>query len=148
MTLRRPRSRVDVILGRVFAALFAVGVATCAGTFVYLNRGAFLRPADVEVAQPAAAVRDARSLLAAPHRGREVLEPSALPPSLRLPGLRYANVDRDHVDLVLARNPDVALGARIWALHHRPHLDTPTRYRDIFFYRYTNDAPETVDNIP
>jgi hypothetical protein len=65
-----------------------------------------------------------------------------------LKDLRYAKVPPDHIDLIVARNPDWAVGARIWSVRHRPHRDEPTRYPDIHFFRYTHELPEVPDNIP
>ncbi|HKR64910.1 MAG TPA: hypothetical protein VJZ00_14345 [Thermoanaerobaculia bacterium] len=126
--------------------------AVLAIAFWPMTRGAFTSAEDVRVAVVADAVRDARALIAArdaaPARYDTMIEPASLPTSLRIPSLRYAQVHADHIDLVLARNPDTAVGARIWAVKHRPHHDRPTRYADIYFFRYTNDAAESPDNIP
>jgi len=110
-------------------------------------RWAFVDADDVHFEQPRAAVKDARRLLATQDESPFV-RPAAIPLSLRIPGLRFARLHRDHVDLVLARNPDWLVGARIWSVQHRPHRDTPTRYPEIYFFRYTNDASETPGNIP
>lgn len=130
----------------VLAVLVVIPVRMCA------RSGAFTSAEDVEVAQPELAVRDARALvadrLAHPSKYGPSTEPGTLPPSLRLRGLRYAKVHADHVDLVLARNPDWSAGARIWIVNHRPHRDQPTRYRDIHFFRYAHEMPESVENIP
>jgi hypothetical protein len=115
-------------------------------------RAAFTSARDIRIAQPDLAVRDARALVEDrvrhPERYGPFTEPESLPSSLRIANLRYAKVHDDHVDLVVARNPDVSVGARIWSVGHRPHHDRPTRYRDVYFFRYTNDAPVSIDNIP
>jgi hypothetical protein len=104
------------------------------------------------VAHPGAAVRDARALIddraKHPEKYGPFTEPEALPESLRIAGLRYAKVHRDHVDLVVARNPDWSVGARIWSVAHRPHRDAATRYPDIYFFRYANERAESAENIP
>jgi hypothetical protein len=102
----------------------------------------------VHVADPAAAVRDARALIGDPAKHAEWLRAEELPPSLRLPNLHHANVHSDQVDLILARNPDHSIGARIWATRHRPHHDRPLPYRDIWFYHYNNDMAVSPDNLP
>jgi hypothetical protein len=112
----------------------------------------FTGPGDVVVANPSRAVSDARQLINeqshSPNR-KPLFEPSELPESLRLPGLRYAIAHKDHLDLVLARNPDLSVGARIWSMDSkREHRDRPTKYTEIFFYEYNNDYEETPDNIP
>jgi hypothetical protein len=132
---------------RAWVMTTALALAGCE-----MFRGAFTRPEDLVVDRPAEAVAAARVMIEEqrkdPERHRGFLWPAALPEPLRVQGLRYAHVHRDHVDLVLARNPDVELGARIWAADHRPHADEATRYGDIHFFRYSNDALERPDNIP
>ncbi len=112
----------------------------------------FLDADDIRVADPASAVRDARALIvdrnAHPEKYGEWTLPDRLPASLRLEGLRYAKVHADHVDLVLARNPDWSHGARIWGERHRPHRDQPTRYRDIYYFRFAHESARSVGNIP
>lgn len=128
------------------AVMVVIPVRLCA------RSGAFTSADDVEVAQPELAVRDARALVADrnanPAKYGPYTDPEALPPSLRIRNLRYAKVHEDHVDLVIARNPDWAVGARIWSVKHRPHHDQPTRYRDIHFFRYAHEMPESMKNIP
>jgi hypothetical protein len=132
---------------RAWMAAALMGLARCE-----MLRGAFTRPGDLVVDRPAEAVAAARAMIAEqrqdPEKHAGFLYAAALPAPLRVKGLRYAHVHRDHVDLVLARNPDVEVGGRIWAADHRPHEDEATRYADIHFFRYTNDAPERPDNIP
>lgn len=139
----------DRLLPKVFLALVIFVVA--GGITLYTWQAivpAFTNAGDVHVTDPVAAVRDARALIAVPSAHREWIMPDELPPTLRLPHLHHANVHDDHVDLILARNPDASIGARIWAERHRPHHDQPTRYRDIWFYGYTNDLPVGESNIP
>lgn len=133
--------RVRLIVGLLFyvaAVTFGCG-------------GPFTSERDLVVENPSAAVRDARAMIE--ERGRNPAKyevwvaPEDAPRSLQVPKLLHLNVHEDHVDLVLARNPDWNVGGRIWAEVHRPHNDHVTRYPDIFFYDYTNDAPETPDNI-
>ena len=116
------------------------------------TKGVFTDAEDVEVREPGQAVRDARALIADrnahPEKYGPATEPQALPPSLQLPKLRYALIHDDHVDLVFYRNPDASKGARIWSTRHRPHRNQPTRYPEIWFYRFDHDAPQSIDNIP
>lgn len=116
-------------------------------------RGLFTGPNDIKIADSARAVTDARRLIevqrANPETNPALLEIGDLPDSLRLPGLRYALVYDDHLDLILARNPDWKIGARIWSADSkRKHAYTPTKYPEVFFYRYNNDDPESPENIP
>jgi hypothetical protein len=142
-------------LDRVAARTLVVGISVVVSAiawFVWITRGAFTSPSDIRVADPALAVQAARELVA-----RKQLDPTAygdftesrdLPPSLRLRDLKYAKVHVDHIDLVLARNPDVSIGARIWALKHRAHQDRPTSYPEIWFFRYASEAKAGPTNIP
>ena len=136
----------------VFGGLCLALVSTCAVAFWPMVRGAFTSPRDILVARPDMAVRDARALIEDrakhPERYGSFTEPESLPESLRIAGLRYAKVHDDHVDLVVARNPDSSVGARIWRIRHRPHRDRITRYPDIYFFQYTHESPESPENIP
>ncbi|HEX7313115.1 MAG TPA: hypothetical protein VF297_04310 [Pyrinomonadaceae bacterium] len=130
------------------AFIVLAAVAAVSGLF----KGAFTGPDDVQLADPARAVADARRLIAeqgtSPDSDKALREPGELPESLRLPGLRYSFVHEDHLDLVLARNPDWNIGARIWSADaSRRHADQPTKYPEVFFFRYTNDAEESAANI-
>lgn len=137
----------------MFAVLCAAVVATCGVAFWPMLRGAFTSPRDIEVAHPEIAVRDARALIEDrakhPHKYGPFTPAESLPESLRIADLRYAKVHDDHVDLVVARNPDWAVGARIWSVRpQRPHRDHATRYKDVYFFRYTHESPESPHNIP
>ncbi len=138
--------RADRLLARFFIAAFAAAATTIAVVFLWLNRGAWTTADDVVVANSAAVVRDARTLIAT--RIGHMVPPTELPPSLRIRGLMWANIHHGHIDLVIARNPDISMGARIWPPQHGPHHDRPTRYRDIYFYRYEHEAPVSADNLP
>lgn len=127
----------------LIAALFLAGSTGC---------GFFTGPRDIEVANPTQAVLDARKLIAEQRRKPDsspVRDPDALPESLRIPGLRWAIIHSDHVDLVMYHHPDGEKGARIWSLDAtREHKDQSTRYPDVYFFLYDNDTPESPDNIP
>jgi hypothetical protein len=130
--------------------LVAIGALVAGGPVLVLSvlgAGACTTEADLVVERPAEAVAAARAQIAGQREERYFLRPEQLPEALRIRGLRYAHVHRDHVDLVLARNPDWEVGGRIWAAGHRPHADAASRYPEIHFYQYTNDAPESPDNI-
>ena len=117
--------------------------------------GAFVRAGDVHVRDSAAAVRDARQLIESFRQSARAdetarhLRPEQLPKTLRIPKLRYANVFRDHVNLVLGRNPDWSVGARVWSSDATTvHADQPTSYPDIYFFQYSNDIPVSPQNLP
>jgi hypothetical protein len=87
------------------------------------------------------------------------IEDAQAPAALRIPpigssqgafivGAREVYVASDHVDVVLIRHTDGHGGARVWAATSRAHKDTPTRYKDIAFFLYDKETPESADNIP
>jgi len=109
-------------------------------------------PDDIVVANPAQMIADARRMINEktndPKAHKGWLYPATLSPSLKLPGLVYAEVFPDHMNFVVARNPDWQTGARVWGTNSvRQHADKKTRYPDIYFFSYTNDRPESPDNI-
>jgi hypothetical protein len=122
-------------------------------TFVLVLKSRLERRLEPELANPAALVAEARRLLEhqrlEPKRYEDWLLDEAIPAALRFPELAYVNVHGDHVDLVTLRSPDGPMGLRIWAANAtRPHADRPTRYPDIFRFSYTNDVPESPENLP
>ena len=128
----------------------AVGLAL--SLLVLAGCGAFTGPGDVVVADPAQAISDAHRLMEEkrndPTKYQGWIKPPDLPPSLQIKGLIYAQVFDDHVNLVLARNPDWQTGGRIWKRDAtRNHLDKPTKYPGITFFAYTNDLPAKPDNL-
>jgi hypothetical protein len=113
--------------------------------------GFFTGPKDVRLADPKGAVADARKLIAEEREkpNKPLRPPDELPLSLRFPGLRWAVIESDHIDLVMYHDPDVTSGARIWSIDtKREHKDEPTRYPDVYFFDYNNDAPKSPDNLP
>lgn len=142
----------DRIAAAMFGALCITAIIACALAFWPMLRGAFTSPRDILIANPDAAVRDARALIQNrvehPEKYDLLTNPESLPQSLHIPHLRYAKVHQDHVDLVVARNPDWSVGARIWSVQHRPHRDRTTRYPGVHFFRYTHELPESPLNIP
>src|SRR6185295_10698518 len=128
--------RTKTSYGLVLVLIIAGGVL-CACGFV---KPIFTGPRDVIVADPSRALSDARRLINEhannPNR-KPLFEPQELPESLQLPGLLYAIVHGDHLDLILGHNPDLTAGARIWSPDSkRTHRDRATKYPEIFFYQY------------
>ena len=114
--------------------------------------GAMKGPGDIVVANPVQMVADARRMISEKANDTKVhkgwIYPATLPASLQIPGLVYAEVYPDHMNFVIARNPDWKTGARVWAANcARQHTDRKTTYADIHFFSYTNDRPESPDNI-
>ena len=112
--------------------------------------GSLVRPGSIKVADSMRTVADARKLIAEEREkpSKPMRAPDELPESLRIPGLRYADIHDDHVNLVLYHDPMVTRGARIWSSDtKRQHRDTPTKYPDVYFFDYTKDAPKAPDNI-
>jgi hypothetical protein len=130
------------------SVVLVIALTSCMG--LGLAQGACTGPSDLVIEDPKQAVQDAHALIAKQKQvggNAEFLNPEQLPHSLRVRGLRWAHVHHDHVDLVLARNPDWEVGGRIWAPGHRLHKDPPARYDGVHFFQHTNDAPESPDNI-
>jgi hypothetical protein len=126
---------------RLMAVTLLAGLTGC---------GSLVRPGSIKVADSTRAVADARKLIAEEREkpSKPMRAPEELPESLRIPGLRYADIHDDHVNLVLYHDPMVTRGARIWSLDtKREHRDTPTKYPDVYFFDYTKDAPKAPDNI-
>lgn len=126
-------------------------------TIIFLSCCSLLTgPSNIRVENPQQAVSDARRLIEESRKLDKELEPypkyipvSELPESLRISGLEFAHVYEDHLELVLARNPDWKLGVRIWSTDlTRQHADQKTKYADIYFFNYNKELPEAPDNIP
>src|SRR4030095_3988208 len=130
-----------IVLRAIIAAILLAGLTGC---------GFLVRPGSVKVADPTRAVADARKLISEEREkpSRPMRAPEELPDSLRIPGLRYADIYDDHINLVLYHDPMDTRGARIWSLDtKREHKDTPTKYPDVYFFDYNKDAPKAPDNI-
>jgi hypothetical protein len=113
--------------------------------------GFFVGPKDIKLSEATRGVADARKLIAEQRANpsKPILQGDEVPESLRFPALRWVIIETDHVDLVVYHDPDVTRGARIWSLDaKRQHEDKPTRYPDVYFYDYNNDAPQSPDNLP
>jgi hypothetical protein len=136
----------------------AFGVLTLAvvgiGLLYLYSIGAFIDASDIQFENPALAVQDARQLIAAFRseetsngRGQHVRVEDA-PKSLSIPNLRWVEVHEDHVNLILGRNPDMCLGARIWSADTTTnHADEATAYPEIYYFRYCNDLPTSPTNL-
>ena len=119
------------------------------------STGAFIRARHVNVPSPERAVADARRLIADFQKTRKAGQESKwlrieeLPESLKIPKLRFAAVFTNHLNLVMGRNPDWSVGARIW-LDRPPERssDQPTRFPGVYFYEYCNDFPTSASNHP
>jgi hypothetical protein len=146
------RRTADVWFTRLFVSAAFVLLGGFGYALMHMNAGAFTRSSDIRIDQPEVTVRDARSLIAMKNQNPgafgDFTEPEKLPASLRIHGLRYAKVHADHVDLVVARSPDVSIGTRIWAMSHRTNHDETTRYAGIYFFRYDHESPQSESNIP
>ncbi len=110
------------------------------------------KPDDIVLGDPALAVSEARRMIAEkqadPGLYSNWINPQDLPASLRLAGLKCAIVHKDHVDLLIVRIPDWWAGARIWSANSTTrHADKPTLYQDVFFFTYSNDSPDSPENI-
>jgi len=117
----------------------------------HVGSGPFFSARHLVFNNPEAAVSDARIIIktiGSKPAEHWIIGPNDLPETLRIPKLRYALAFEDHLSLVASRNPDWEIGARIWAESAtRHHEDTPTKYKDIYFYKYCNDYNESPKNI-
>lgn len=114
--------------------------------------GVSMGPDDLFFDNPDQAIIDSRKMIADknqhPEKYTNWIYSQNLPESLRIPHLKYAMVYDDHINLVLTRNPDWILGARIWSKNaSKNHQDKVSRYKEIYFFQYTNDLPESPENI-
>ena len=141
--------RIGGLAGCLLLVLVALGLIYSCAT------GAFVRARHVELAFPGQAVADARTLMVDFQRTRKAgqetkwLRADELPESLKIPRLRLAAIFTNHLNVVMGRNPDWSVGARIWLDRPPPHTgDQPTRYPDVYFYEYCNDFPASVSNHP
>jgi hypothetical protein len=122
-----------------------------------------LRPEHIVVADPQAFVREAEALIqkraarAGDQRDRDWIDEEHLPEALRIrkvavprfmASVREAQVEADHLDLVLFRHTDGYGGARVWAAKELSPRDTKTQYRDIYLFNYSKELPTSPDNIP
>ncbi|MFH1458992.1 MAG: hypothetical protein ABIG64_01280 [Candidatus Omnitrophota bacterium] len=113
---------------------------------------AAIGPDNIVIENPTQAVIDARKMIEEkindPEKYTDWIQPAKLPKSLRIEKLQFAMVFDDHISLVLSRNPDWNIGVRIWSSDSLiEHNDKPTKYKNIYFYEYTNDLQESPDNI-
>jgi hypothetical protein len=139
--MRLFRFSKQAVIRELTLVLLLPGLAGC---------GFLVRPGSITVADPIRAVADARKLISEERAkpSRPMRAPEELPESLRIPGLRYADIHDDHINLVLYHDPMDTRGARIWSLDtKREHKDTPTKYPDVYFFDYNKDAPRAADNI-
>ena len=134
-------SKRKIILAGLAPMALIVGVSSC---------GFLIRPSSIKLNDSARAVADARKLIADERQNpsRPMRSPNELPESLRIPGLRWADIWEDHINLVMYHDPMVTRGARIWSVNStREHKDTPTKYPDVYFFDYNQDAPKAPDNL-
>ena len=125
---------------------------TIVTSLAVMGCGRKLGPEDIVFQNPAQAVIDARQLIhdkqANPKLYANWIYSKDLPKSLQIPDLNCAVVHEDHVDLLITRIPDWWVGARIWSPSStQKHLDKKTKYTDIYFFTYSNDFPDSPENL-
>lgn len=137
-------------LGALLVCIFVVP-----GCWYLWKSGAFNSAKTVVMKNAEVSVRDARALIMEfrtngdPAERAKHFSPEDLPKSLQIPHLRYAYVFRDRINLVMGRNPDWSIGARIWSADATTkHEDKPTAYPEVFFFQYCNDIPVSPTNQP
>ena len=109
-------------------------------------------PADIVFQNPSQAVIDARQLIQDkkeyPKLYTDWLYQKDIPKSLLCDNFKCAVVHDDHVNILITKIPDWWVGARIWSTNStRTHSDKNTSYPDIYFFTYSNDFPDSPDNI-
>lgn len=117
-----------------------------------LGCGKKLGPADIVFQNPSQAVADARQLIQNKQENPKLytdwLFQKDLPESLHCANFKCAVVHKDHMDLLIAKIPDWWVGARIWSTNStQTHSDKNTMYPDIYFFTYSNDFPDSPENI-
>ena len=150
LALARVNSDVMRLIGYSKGRIIVTGLAPMALIIGVTSCGFWVRPSSIKLNDPARAVADARKLIADERENpsRPMRAPDELPESLRIPGLRWADIWEDHINLVMYHDPMVTRGARIWSLNStRGHKDTPTKYPDVYFFDYNQDAPRAPDNL-
>lgn len=145
--------RIAIVFGVIILAF--VSAAAIIGVLYSCATGAFVRAKDINFSNPEQAVSDAQQFIRDFEKSKRTDEKGRwiaggdLPASLRINKLRYAVVFTNHLNLVMGRNPDWSIGARIWSIDSvTPHDDQPTKYKDIFFFEYCNDLPLSQKNQP
>lgn len=145
---------------RIITALCAIlAVIALAGgllalAFVYVwpldFRSDWQKPAEQHMARHLHDLqRDRDALLksfrsAKPHT---TLKPESLPESLRVPGLIYALVQRDHITLILYHSPDTDSGLRIWKSGMPADFaDQATSIPFVTRFTYCDDYPASPAN--
>lgn len=131
----RVMNRITVLLCLTSLALLSIGC----------SRGNDAARAHLAEYQPKL-VSDASSVIGR-FGGSQIVKSLDLPPSLRLPGLRFAQTQLTHVNLIIRKNPDTVSGYRVW-------LDGPTdEYADkqtdipnVTRFSYCNDYPVSPQN--
>jgi hypothetical protein len=77
------------------------------------------------------------------------LNSSAIPASLAIPHLCFAEIWPTHVNLVLYANPDTVSGFRVWpSKPNAEYHDTDTSLAFVKRYRYCDDYPISSSNRP
>jgi len=91
--------------------------------------------------------RDALLLKYYMSKPNTTVKPESLPDSLRVPGLIYALVQRDHITLILYHSPDTESGFRIWqSAMPADFADQATSIPFITRFTYCDDYPASPAN--
>jgi hypothetical protein len=128
-------------------ALLVVAGA-CAWLFLLGSEGS-IRPSKLspELADPAAFVAAARSLVDATLKEHKSLDDAALPPALRDVPHVQVEIAADHVDFVTFKERDGRMGYRIWS--GAPAADDAlTKYPDVHYLRNDWGQPQGPGNHP
>ena len=70
-----------------------------------------------------------------------------LPPSLKLPGIQFAQTRLTHVNLIIRKNPDTISGYRVWLDDSTDeYADKRTDIPSVTRFSYCNDYPVSPEN--
>ena len=132
--------------------LIAMTAGICVLYFVSPSdlRSDWQKPAEVHMASHVHDLqRDRDALLRSFHSNKQAttVMPKSLPESLRVPGLKYALVHRDHVTLILYHSPDTESGFRIWqSTMPADFADQTTSISFLTRFSYCDDYPDSPSN--
>lgn len=91
--------------------------------------------------------RDALLLKYYMSKPNTTVKPASLPASLRVPGLIYALMQRDHITLILYHSPDTDSGFRIWKSGMPADFaDQATSIPFVTRFTYCDDYPTSPAN--
>ena len=132
--------------------VIAVTAGICVLYFVSptVLRSDWQKPAEQHMASHLLDLQRDRDALLQLFRGNKLVTkvmPEGLPASIRVPGLKFALVHRDHVTLVLYHSPDTDSGYRVWtSTMPGGYADQATSISFVTRFTYCDDYPDSPSN--